>query len=130
MAAAVDLTVTSATPVTLAISGILGIALDLGMRDKMRMIAEAMESGLFPSQGRVPPPRCLYQQTGMRGLYLLTKAAASLIRLLFYCQSDIGKLPRESIPVDSELKSSDLIEYEECLEHCASGYSILKRQTR
>ena len=59
MAAAVDLTVTSATPVTLAMSGMLGSAFDFGMREMIRMIAEAMDSGLFPSQGLVPPPRCL-----------------------------------------------------------------------
>ncbi len=57
---AVYLTVESATPVTVAMSETLGCTLDLGIRDIMRMMAEAMDMGVLPSQGLVPPPLCLH----------------------------------------------------------------------
>lgn len=59
MPAAVDLTVVSATPVAIAMSDTVGKALDLGMRDIIRIIAEATDIGVLLSHGLVPPPICL-----------------------------------------------------------------------
>lgn len=74
MAEAVDRTVTSATPVTLAMSDTLGKAFDLGMREMIKITADATDNGLFPSHGLVPPPMCLHKidiQHLARGLQVL-----------------------------------------------------------